>query len=104
MIAIKLRCPHCKSRVKTLIGGLRQEYAGRQKVCVSCGAIWRYDRQHWQEFVAVFVVLTAGGAFFPYLFMRPAAADLWCVGWLAFCMVILWPVVYYILWKCKLRR
>ena len=104
MSAVSFRCPYCKHHVKTLVGGLRQEYAGRQKVCVSCGAIWRFDQRRWQEFLGVFGAVVVAGAVVPYFFLKPAQADIWCVCWLLFSIAILWPVVYYILWKLKLRR
>jgi hypothetical protein len=101
---VALHCPYCAGRVKTLIGGLRQEFAGRQKVCVACGAIWRLDSQKYRTLLGGFGLMTFVGAIVPYAVTKPRHADFWCIGWLVFCVAVLWPLVYYIVWKWKLRR
>jgi hypothetical protein len=104
VITPRLYCPYCKGLVKPLTRSLRADLVGTQRCCIACGHIWRLNREYFAVIVMSLCVLAVGVAGAFYIFYPPKDADIYTLLWLSACVMLVWPVVYYVTWRLKLRR
>jgi hypothetical protein len=71
---------------------------------VACGKIWRIEKRQHRGLIAIFLALMIAGGIWPYFYEPTRKADVWVAVWFPFCVAVLWPLVFYVIWKCKLRR
>ena len=103
----KIKCPHCSTGyVGPLMGGLRDDYCGRQRLCGSCGTIWRMSVRGYQLMIAsVLVVFSLGvGALYYRHWLPQGIADAGSAAWLVAWLVFLWPLVYRTVWRIRVRQ
>jgi len=85
------------------MGGLRQSYGGRQRLCGKCGTIWRMSKVGYGILIGTAGVLAATGIVVLYRWLKPAEADWWTVAWLAGWVVLFWPLLYYCVWRVRVK-
>ena len=85
------------------MGGLRQDYAGRQRLCGSCGTIWRMRKTSYGLMIAVAVIIVAAGALLPYLLWGQMVGDIVTPAWLVSWLVFLWPLYYRVIWRFRMK-
>jgi hypothetical protein len=98
-VIISLKCPHCKGHIGPLLGGLRQSYCGRQRLCLKCGTIWRMHKALYGAMVGTAVVGAIAGVAVLFWLFKPEQADWFSLAWLLGWVALFWPVMYYIVWR-----
>ena len=81
----KIKCPYCSTGyVGPLMGGLRDDYYGRQRLCGSCGTIWRMSYRGYRIMIgSVLLVFSLGVAALYYHHWLPqVTADVLAAVWL----------------------
>ena len=104
---LKIKCPDCPDGyVGPLMGGLRDDYCGRQRLCGSCGTIWRMSKPGYRAMIGgVLLVFSAGVAALYYRhWLDQDIADVCCGVWLLAWLVFLWPLVYRTVWRIRVRK
>ena len=86
------------------MGGLRQDYAGRQRLCGSCGTIWRMSKTSYGLLIAMAVIVAATGALMPYLLWGQMVGDIVSPVWLVLWFVLFWPLLYLVVWRFRMKR
>ena len=104
-LQFRLWCPKCGGRVRSLVSGVRQDMMGTQRNCIACGKIWRVSQNVCWIVTVVAMVLTLGGTAACYWgFESHRDADLMAVLCLIVCVFIVWPLLYHLVWKMKIRK
>jgi len=99
-----MRCPYCRGRVGSLMGGMRQDYGGRQRLCGSCGTIWRMSKKSYGMMIAVAVIVAAAGVLLPYWLWGQTVGDIVSPAWLVLWFVFFWPLFYHVVWRFRMKR
>ena len=104
----KIKCPYCRTGyVGPLMGGLRDDYYGRRRLCRSCGTIWRMSMRGYQIMIGsvLFVFCLGIGALYYHHWLQPQAlADSLVAAWLLLWLVFLWPLVYRTVWRIRVKK
>ena len=100
----RIKCPHCPGYVGPLRGGLREDYYGRERLCGSCGTIWRMPKDTYAIVIGVAVVTFCAGLAAFYHWLWTDAADLCCAVWLLLWLTLFWPIYYRGLWQFRVKR
>ncbi len=100
---IRMKCPYCQGRVGSLMGGLRQDYGGRQRLCGSCGTIWRMSKRSYGLLIGAALTVIAAGALLPYRLWGQTVGDIISPVWLVLWIVLFWPVLYHAVWKVRIK-
>lgn len=85
------------------MGGLRDSYCGRQRLCVKCGTIYRMGEPTYYSMVGIAVMLFAAGVVAFYWKFKALQADLLTLGWLIVWLVLFWPLLYYCVWRAWVK-
>lgn len=85
------------------MAGFRNDYLGRQRLCLKCGTIWRMGKAGYAVLLATAGTLVVGGIIGFYLSFKPVEADIWSIVWLLLWMVFLWPVLYKTVWRIRVK-
>ncbi|MCG3148357.1 MAG: hypothetical protein PCFJNLEI_01800 [Verrucomicrobiae bacterium] len=81
------------------MGGIRQSYGGRQRLCMKCGTIWRMNKVGYGIMIGLALTLAATGIGLLYWRLKPIEADWWTLAWLTVWVVLFWPLLYYSVWR-----
>lgn len=103
----KIKCPYCSSGyVGPLMGGLRDDYYGRRRLCGSCGTIWRMSMRGYQIMIGSVLVVFCLGivALYYHHWLPQDVADLLVGAWLLAWLVFLWPLVYRTVWRIRVKK
>ena len=100
----KIKCPHCTGFVGPLMGGLRDDYYGRGRLCGSCGTIWRMSASGYQTMIFSVLIVFCVGVWALYHWLQQLTADICCVVWVFAWLVFLWPLVYRTLWRMRVKK
>ncbi len=106
-MTFKIKCPQCTpGYVGPLRGGLREDYYGRERLCGSCGTIWRMSMRGYQIMIgSVLMVFSIGVAVLYYRhWLKQGISDLLCAAWLIAWLVFLWPLVYRTIWRIRVKK
>ena len=88
------------------MGGLRDDYCGRRRLCGSCGTIWRMSYRGYRIMIgSVLLVFSLGVAALYYHHWLPqVTADVLAAVWLVAWLVFLWPLVYRTIWRIRVKQ
>jgi len=101
----KIKCPQCTpGYVGPLRGGLREDYYGRERLCGSCGTIWRMSMRGYQIMIGSALVAFCVGWWALYHWLRQMTADICWVVWLVLWLSLLWPLVYRTVWRIRVKK
>ena len=102
----KIKCPHCTGFVGPLMGGLRDDYYGRGRLCGSCGTIWRMSIRGYQIMIAAVLVVFSTGvaALYYHHWLSQTYADLLVAAWLLAWLFFFWPMVYRTVWRMRVKK
>ena len=102
---LKIKCPYCSDGyVGPLMGGLRDDYCGRRRLCGSCGTIWRMSVRGYSIMIALALILFCTGWWALYHWLRQEAADLCLIIWLMAWLVFFWPLMYKTIWRFRVKK
>ena len=105
MLILKIKCPECTDGyVGPLMGGLRDDYCGRQRLCGTCGTIWRMSKWGYGILIGSALLLFCLGVWALYHWLRQTPADWLCSAWLLAWLVFLWPLVYKTVWRFRVQK
>ena len=86
------------------MGGLRDDYCGRQRLCGSCGTIWRMSHRGYSIMIGSVLLAFFAGWWALYHWLRQTTADLLLVVWVLAWLVFLWPLVYRTIWRIRVKK
>jgi len=88
------------------MGGLRDDYYGRQRLCGSCGTIWRMSHRGYAIMIgSVLLAFSLGiAALYFHHWLPQTVADVLAAVWLVAWLVFLWPLVYRIVWRIRVKK
>lgn len=88
------------------MGGLRDDYYGRRRLCGSCGTIWRMSMRGYSIMIGAAVVIFCLGVWALYYrhWLGQTLADLLFATWLLAWLVFLWPLLYRTVWRIRVKK
>jgi len=106
-VSWRIKCPYCSTGyVGPLMGGLRDDYYGRQRLCGSCGTIWRMSHRGYAIMIgSVLLAFSLGiAALYYHHWLPQTVADVLAAVWLVAWLVFLWPLVYRTVWRIRVKK
>ena len=101
----KIKCPYCTTGYAgPLRGGLREDYYARERLCGSCGTIWRMSMRGYAIMISSALIMFCAGWWAFYHWLRQTPADICLAVWLLAWLIFLWPLVYRFVWRFRVKK